>query len=573
MSNIRVLSDVELSGALSFNTNHSDFPSNPQPRTIAVKEGIPYIYTELVNNSGFFTWQPMGIGTKQTSYLHTQGIASTAWTINHNLVIANIEIVDTNTCRIKLVSAITGTAVLFSLQYVNTVTAEVTNTLNLGGTNLTTSNGVLNVSGNPVAFKSYVDAQDSALSTRIDNIAANIDPAAIDSISELLTAFQAADGDLSSALTGLSSSTSSLITAETTRATAAESALQSTIDTSLLTKVDKVAGKGLSTEDYTTAEKSKLASINTGAYLTGNQSISVTGDATGSGTTSIALTLATITNSGTGTFKKVTVDTKGRVTGTAAVAQADITGLLGAGSITNTMLANSAVANLSGTNTGDQTITLTGDATGTGTGSFAVTLSNSGVTAGTYKSVTVDAKGRVTAGTNPTTLSGYGITDAYTKAQVDAAITTGSSNISFSVITGKPTTIAGYGITDGVDLTTAQTLTNKTLTNPTITNYTETLNAPAAGSAFTIDLSTGTIQKLTTNGNTTITLPTSVAGKSYIVVVAYGGAHTITWAGGSTIKWAGGTAPTATSTNGKIDIFTFMCDGTNTYGQTGGANY
>jgi phage-related tail fiber protein len=34
------------------------------------------------------------------------------------------------------------------------------------------------------------------------------------------------------------------------------------------------------------------------------------------------------------------------------------------------------------------------------------------VTAGTYKSVTVDAKGRVTGGTNPTTLSGYGITDA-----------------------------------------------------------------------------------------------------------------------------------------------------------------
>ena len=33
-------------------------------------------------------------------------------------------------------------------------------------------------------------------------------------------------------------------------------------------------------------------------------------------------------------------------------------------------------------------------------------------TAGTYKSVTVDTYGRVTAGTNPTTLAGYGITDA-----------------------------------------------------------------------------------------------------------------------------------------------------------------
>ena len=39
----------------------------------------------------------------------------------------------------------------------------------------------------------------------------------------------------------------------------------------------------------------------------------------------------------------------------------------------------------------------------------------SGVTAGTYKSVTVDANGHVTAGTNPTTLAGYGITDAAAK--------------------------------------------------------------------------------------------------------------------------------------------------------------
>ena len=42
----------------------------------------------------------------------------------------------------------------------------------------------------------------------------------------------------------------------------------------------------------------------------------------------------------------------------------------------------------------------------------AITHNVSGVKAGTYKSVTVDTYGHVTAGTNPTTLSGYGITDA-----------------------------------------------------------------------------------------------------------------------------------------------------------------
>lgn len=79
------------------------------------------------------------------------------------------------------------------------------------------------------------------------------------------------------------------------------------------------------------------------------------------------------------------------------------------------------ITTLSGSNTGDQTITLTGDVTGSGTGSFATTLKNTG-TAGTYKSVTTDAQGRVTSGTNPTTISGFGITDAYTKTEVQTVL-------------------------------------------------------------------------------------------------------------------------------------------------------
>ena len=106
----------------------------------------------------------------------------------------------------------------------------------------------------------------------------------------------------------------------------------------------------------------------TASALQTGRTIGMTGDVTwtsasfnGSDNVTGTATLATITDSGTGTFKKITTNTKGLVTGTQSVTQSDITGLLGAGSISNTMLANSAVANLSGVNTGDQT-DITGNA-------------------------------------------------------------------------------------------------------------------------------------------------------------------------------------------------------------------
>lgn len=51
-----------------------------------------------------------------------------------------------------------------------------------------------------------------------------------------------------------------------------------------------------------------------------------------------------------------------------------------------------------------------------------IDLATTAVTAGTYQSLTVDAYGRVTAGTNPTTLAGYGITDAYTKTEINTTV-------------------------------------------------------------------------------------------------------------------------------------------------------
>lgn len=73
------------------------------------------------------------------------------------------------------------------------------------------------------------------------------------------------------------------------------------------------------------------------------------------------------------------------------------------------------IQGLQGLAASTQALAITGDitapSTGLSTGTIASTLAAVG-TAGTYRSVTTDAKGRVTAGTNPTTIAGYGITDA-----------------------------------------------------------------------------------------------------------------------------------------------------------------
>lgn len=72
--------------------------------------------------------------------------------------------------------------------------------------------------------------------------------------------------------------------------------------------------------------------------------------------------------------------------------------------------------------TGGGSLTITAD---------SVNLTSGIVTAGTYRSVTTDTYGRVTGGTNPTTFSGYGLSDS--SANLAAAITdeTGSGSLVF----------------------------------------------------------------------------------------------------------------------------------------------
>lgn len=109
-------------------------------------------------------------------------------------------------------------------------------------------------------------------------------------------------------------------------------------------------------------------SFDSNTYLTGNQTVSITGDATGSGATAIALTLA---NSGVtaGTYPKVTVDSKGRVTLGAALVAGDIPSLpatiLGSGTVDTARLptASTSAAGISQLNSSTSSTSVTEAAT------------------------------------------------------------------------------------------------------------------------------------------------------------------------------------------------------------------
>jgi hypothetical protein len=123
---------------------------------------------------------------------------------------------------------------------------------------------------------------------------------------------------------------------------------------------------------------------------------------------------------------------------------------------------------------------------------------------------------------------------------------------------------------DVVGTTDTQGLTNKTLTNPTVTNYIETVVAiGTVTSSHTLVLTSGTVQTATLTASTacTFTMPTATAGKSFILLLkqaASTGNGTATFTGVKYSAVAG--TPTVTATAGKMDIFSFVADGTNWYG-------
>ena len=210
-----------------------------------------------------------------------------------------------------------------------------------------------------------------------------------------------------------------------------------------------------------------------------------------------------------------------------------------------------------------RTLSVSGDATGSASfdgsanAAIALTLANSGVTAGTYPKVTVDAKGRVTAGAaltaadipsldwskiatgKPTTLSGYGITDASTSADLAAHVAAANPHpqyvrsLTYKTATTISTTSTSLNnVTEGVISLAANTLYRITmyvrfsstasgtgirlgLTCPTGAAISAVVSIPVRS-----DSTSGAFQgTIVVSGDSVIGTGVEIAGTAYIAVI------------------------------------------------------
>lgn len=188
-------------------------------------------------------------------------------------------------------------------------------------------------------------------------------------------------------------------------------------------------------------------------------------------------------------------------------------------------------------------LTLTGALSSSSTGAFTgITISDSGASA-------LDVTGGINAGSG-----NVGIVD--TTGKIPAISSTYFANVSGTSLTGVGLLASNNTWSARQDFYTY----SETYGSPSISSNVLTLDL-ATASQFTVDLdadiTTLTISNAPTSGR---------LGSFTLSFVADGTPRTITWP--ASVKWAGGTAPVMTSTNTKVDFFTFLTydGGTTWYG-------
>ena len=330
-------------------------------------------------------------------------------------------------------------------------------------------------------------------------------------------------------LTGVASSTTKWATARTLSltgdATASLLSVDGTANVSAAITL-KNTGTAGTYNNVTTDAQGRITSGSLVSYLAGNENITLSGDATGSGTTAITVTLPTI-NSNVGTFNNVTVNGKGLVTSASNVAYLT-------------------------------SVTTTGDVTGTGSASVPLTLATVNSNVGTFGSttaipvVTVNAKGLVTSVTTAAISSSLSI--AGTTGTDTVAV--GTDTLTFAGGTGVATTVTNNQVSFAIGQAVAPT-DNVTFNNVTVNG---TLTSDDITSASISVSGNATITgNLTVQGTTTTINSTAVAVADLNITLAKD-ATTAAAANGAGLTVAGPTVPATVLYVSSDDSWSFNKD-------------
>lgn len=221
--------------------------------------------------------------------------------------------------------------------------------------------------------------------------------------------------------------------------------------------------------DVTNLQTTLDGKVDENAAITGATKTKITYDAKGLVTAGADAAIADITGLQTAldgkvasnaaitgaTKTKITYDAKGLVTAGADATTADIADSTDKRYVTEAE--KTKLANTSGTNTGDQTITLTGDVTGSGTGSFAATIASNAVTNAKLAQVaTATFKGRTTAGSGDpedlTATQATALLNNFTSTLKGLAPASGGGTTNFLRADGTWAAPAGGGAGDATTL-------------------------------------------------------------------------------------------------------------------------
>jgi len=198
MSNVNLLSNLSLYGALIMEVDNSGWPANPKLGTFIMKDSNLYGYLKI---GGLETWYPFSHHT--VSYVHTQGLPSTTWIVNHglgtkdlwiqvkdttgNIIGVGKEDIDSNSFRLTFTSAVTGTVMVVAPDSIDVpeVKAQL---LDIGNGSVSVNSSGIAVTGGDITVNGSSVLTSANIQPQIDSsIAAVVGaaPAALDTLKEI----------------------------------------------------------------------------------------------------------------------------------------------------------------------------------------------------------------------------------------------------------------------------------------------------------------------------------------------------------------------------------------------------